>query len=396
MDHDLKLIKKYITCINTFNKPRYQDITPMFNDSVPFLVSGEMLMVTALTDENYNHLLGGQSLHFIYICERILNVFKKNNGSFQIVFFDIWENILHWQMLLFRQILIKHFENNTEIVVHHFTNVYDPGFSLLIDNVRPAFFLYNLDYSQLMKFLGKFSVESFLGLFCAEFTFCLKSDLPVVDLTFLNVDISMVKGHLLENDVHYTKLPNYREDVLRIQANRQGLKVKKIPIVYHCNEIREFLVCNAVCAFLNKYPKQENDVKLFVLYVVVMENLNLENRGCPILQTTNSSKIKDNIRIWYMIILSLLKHINHSKKNWKNICDLWQGTLLAVVYHSITEPINSESLGVLAEFYEKYFKKINSVVTKEINPYPIKPYGSQFCTFKMPYCRKMGKNYAIY
>lgn len=385
---------KYAKCILKFNDPRFQDITPMFNDSVPFLVSGEMLMLTAMLDENYNSVLGGQSLHFIYICERLLNVFKKNNGSFEILFFDVWENVFNnYQLLLYRQILINHFEKNTEIRVHHFTDVYDLAFSTLIDTARPGFFLYNLDNIMIHKFLKhqRCGDNIFLAVFCAEFISCLKSDLPVVDLGTIELEISIVRSYLLENDVDYKILPEFRSDIEKIHSIRK-LKIETLSSISKYNDIRKLLVCNAVCAFLKKFPTRTNDVRLFVLYVVALENLKLQNRGCPFVKITNQD-IKQDILIWQKIIFSLLKDVDSSNINWKNICDIWQGTLLAVVYHCVTDVMYSENLGQFRSYYEQYFEITNCILSENLSPYPIEPYKTQFCTFKMPYCRERGNYY---
>lgn len=388
-----KPLKKYVDCIYRFNNPRFQDITPLFNDSVPFLVSGEMLMLTAVRDENYNDVLGGQTLHFIYICERLLNIFKKNNGTFEIVFFDVWENIFkNSQLLLYRQILKEHFKNNTNIRVHNFVSVYDPRFSILIDNVRPGFFLYNLGAMRYTKFLRKkyagVRMSDFVAMFCAEFVFCLKSDLPVVDIATIDLDVSVVKSYLLENDIHYKRLPNFERDVLQI-VHKKCEKRGNCIFVFKCDEIRELLICNAVYDFLMEYPKRTDDVRLFILYVVVLETFKLRNRGCPIVDVIDE-EINNKILIWQKIIFLRLKNVENVA-NWKNVCDLWQGTLLAVVYSSITIDTYSKDLGELATFYERYIEKINKNQLKTLTPYPIKPYEKTIGIFTMPYCKEDGK-----
>lgn len=386
-------MKKYRACIHIFNNPVFQDVTPLFNDSVPFLVSGETLMVTALIDDNYvGGCLGGQTLHFIYICERLLNVFKKNNGSFHIVFFDVWENVFDdCRLLLYRQILMKHFEKNTDVPVHRFRSVYDPGFLTLIESLRPGFFLYNLDAKSQVTFFRK-CPRSFLALFCAEFIFCLKWDLPVVDLASIAVEVSLVRSYLLENDIDYKVLPDFCVDVAKIEKENNQ-KNANISFAYECSEIREFITCNAVCDFLKKYPQQTNDARLFVLYVVAMENLKLQNRGTPVVKVINGREIKEDILKWHKIIYLLLKNISKHLTNWKNVCDLWQGTLLAVIYKSIDKNVDKENLGEFAAPYEEYIEKINSVLSDKITPYPIEPYKMDFCKLEMPYCRSDNGKY---
>lgn len=364
----------------------------MFNDSVPFLISGEMLLITALMDKNYNRLLGGQSLHLIYICERLLNVFKKNSGTFEIVFFNAWKNVFrHPELLLYRQIIIAHFKNNTNIPVHTFSCVFDKSFSDLIDNVRPGFLLYNLADRYQSRFLkeNKCAIADFYTLFCSEFIFCLKADLPVVDLRNINVEVSIVKSYLLESNISHEQLPDLLIDVIhKVIINNAGIS-GKIEIAYGCNEIRELIICNAACVFLNDFPKRANDVRLFLLYAVVLENLNLQSRGCPIVEITDQT-IMEDVLIWQRIIFALLKDFDKGNVEWKNICDIWQGTLLAVVYSSVTKEMFSENLGELAIFYEQYVDKINGVTTNKLTHYPIVPYKTQFCTFTMPYCREAG------
>lgn len=377
-----------------FNKPRFQDITPMFNDSVPFLVSGEMLMTTALMDKNYNRLLGGQSLHLIYICERLLNVFKKNNGTFEIVFFSVWENVFrHPELLLYRQIIMSHFKNNTTIPVHTFRCVFDPSFSDLIDKVRPGFLLYNLANKYQIAFFKKYqcAIVDLYTMFCSEFIFCLNADLPVVDLRNIKVDISVVKSYLLENNVRHEEFPDLLPYTVKIINKHAGIP-EKLALVYKCKDIRELVICNAACVFLNDFSQQVNEVRLFLLYAIILENLKLQYRGCPVVQITGSKllTVTEEILIWQKIIFALLKDCDDVDYEWKNICDIWQGTLLAVVYSSVTNPMFSENLGKLATFYEQYVDKINGVTNTKLAPYPIMPYKTQFCTFTMPYCREAG------
>lgn len=40
--------------VRAYNNPRFQDITPMFDDAAPFLVDADALMLTAMSDDNYH------------------------------------------------------------------------------------------------------------------------------------------------------------------------------------------------------------------------------------------------------------------------------------------------------------------------------------------------------
>lgn len=374
----------YATYLRKFNRPRLRDITPMFDDSVPFLVSGEMLMLTAVMDRNYNPVLGGQTLHLIYICERLLNVFRKHNGCFEIVFFDVWESVLsNPSLLLYRQIIKAHFKNDTDVPVHQFNDIHVEDFRELINKVRPGFFLYNLAAEYMSHFVKNMD---FLPLFCAELIFCLKLDFPIVDLATVTNEVSTVKSYLLESDIDYEELPDVKK--------KMGKRVKPRPCVYQCKEIREFIVCNAVCTFLNDYPSRSNDAKLLVLYFAVLENLGLQNRGCPIIKMKDCKSeelIMEDVHIWQKIMIAFLKDTDVKDMDWKNIGDIWQGTLFAVVNSCVTEQIcNGESLGEFAAHYEQYIHRIDSVIPISLTPYPIQPYPIGFGKFKMPYCRKTG------
>lgn len=380
-------LKTLTRCLHLYNDPHFHDITPMFSDSVPFLVSGEMLLLTALMDPNYNNLLGGQSLHMIYICERLLNVFAKNNGTFEIVFFDVWKNVFDdWHLLLYRQITIAHFKNNTTIPVHCFGSVYDAAFSELIDKVRPGFFAYNLASKCLYELLGQYGVSTldFLSLFCGEFIFCLKADLPIVDLGTINVQASTVYSYRIENDIDYKLLPDLQAFVSEV--SKLGDDIKTVTAVYKCKDIREYVICNAVTIFLNSFPERTNDARLFLLYATVLENLKLQNRGTPRVEVTDS-EIEEDVFVWQKIMFLLLNDASEADVVWKNIGDIWQGTLLAVVYSSVTEEVNRADLGQFAGLYEQYIDKISS---RRLTAYPIQPLKNQFCNFTMPYCRRAG------
>lgn len=364
----------------------------MFDDSVPFLVSGEMLMLTAVMDENYNRSLGGQSLHMIYLTERLLNTFARNNGKFEIVFFNIWENVFDdWNLYLSREIVMRHFQNNTKYAVHQFPHVHDTGFIEYIDKVRPGFFLYNLSVIFEHTFLKEYSCtfQELLITFCAEFVFCLKIDLPIVDLQTVQVDSSVVKAYVLESDLDSIKLiPDLKNDLLEI--SRKTKMFKKMASPYKCREIREWIICNTVQEFLESFPEQINDARRFILYMVILENLNLEDRASTVVKEIDKNIIMADILAFKKIMVSLLSGADTKNFDWKNIADIWQGTLLAVVYSCFNSALYDRDLDKLSASYEDYINKINGALKTKIHAYPIEPYNKEFCKFELPYCRKSG------
>ena len=52
-----------------------------FADSREFIVSGDAVVVDILGDMNYDSSCGGQYLHFIYLCERLMLNFVQKGVS---------------------------------------------------------------------------------------------------------------------------------------------------------------------------------------------------------------------------------------------------------------------------------------------------------------------------
>ena len=67
-------------------KLRYENLENEFNDAEEFLVDGDSLLLSAVNDENFNMIYGGQSLQLIYVIERKLKLFVQK-GAKLVLFF---------------------------------------------------------------------------------------------------------------------------------------------------------------------------------------------------------------------------------------------------------------------------------------------------------------------
>lgn len=398
--------------INDFNKPIFQDITPLFDDGVPFLVDGDALMLTAILDKNYNPSFGGQFLHLVYICERILQVFTNNGGVCQIVFFDIWKEVYNnsYKLLVCRQVLYHHFMKNTQIHVHKIKHFYSSDFISIIEKVKSRFLLCNLavykDYFDIIKKVGekpKFINKwpSIIMLFCGELLSCISNDLACVDIEGLTTDVSTVSSFIVEGNAEVAELSQTVHDNILNEFTIND----DCPSLDDCvlaKNARETAICNAAINFLILHPKRVNDLRLILVLYATLDCFKLRNRGCPrvwIDSEETRKDVKDLIDIWVQLLYEVLTSATVSSiDEWKNVGDLWQGTLFSTILCAIKEDIcDAQQLGAISGRYEYYVHLINEHSKVLLDPYPVKPIATDV-SYKllMPKCKSHGNIYLFY
>lgn len=403
---ECKKTLNFRTIIQDFNKPNFQDITPLFDDGVPFLVDGDALMLTAILDKNYNPCFGGQFLHLVYICERILQIFTNNGGICQIVFFDIWKEMYDNSnnLLLCREVLYLHFMKNTQIPVHKIKHFYSSDFINIIENVKSRFLLCNLgiyiDYPRaIRKVEGNASKlnNKVLPVFCGELLSSISNDLACVDIEKLSIDVSTVSSFIVDSNAEVMQLSQMVQNQV-IKAFRMNDDSPSPDNCFVAKTALETVVCNAAINFQILHPKQLNNLRLILVLYATMDCFKLQNRGCPrvYIDSENTRKdVKDLIDTWMQLLYKSLTPLSTKTVDWKNVGDLWQGTLFSTIICAINKEINdAQQLGAISDRYEYYVNLINTESKMPLDPYPLKPIETDV-SYKilMPKCKSHGKKF---
>lgn len=125
-------------------RPTYINILTDFVDAEIFLIDGDSLLLELLGEQTLDWSNGGQFLHLTYLLERFLQHFTNKGGVFHIVFFKDMEIIWSSQpsMLLARQALMLHLQNNTSFtVVTSIDNYWGKQWKDYVEDKFPAFLL---------------------------------------------------------------------------------------------------------------------------------------------------------------------------------------------------------------------------------------------------------------
>ena len=122
-------------------KVRYENLENEFNDA-EFLIDGDSLLLSAVNDENFNMIYGGQSLQLVYMIERKLKVFVQKGAKFSIIFLKLSNQIL-WKrcvaLQLFRELLLYHLSSNLGYnVLRDFEDLLDMNYIHYLSDTKPS------------------------------------------------------------------------------------------------------------------------------------------------------------------------------------------------------------------------------------------------------------------
>ncbi|XP_075053978.1 putative ATP-dependent RNA helicase DDX60 [Mixophyes fleayi] len=115
----------------------------LLNDYVEsefFVIDGDSLLITGSTNDS---LKEGQNLHFFFLVERFLLNLKNKGAKYVIVFFkDMEQMYFEWPHLMsLRTQLMLHLLNNTDTVVHTFSNFLSEEWKTFIKKQSPYFLM---------------------------------------------------------------------------------------------------------------------------------------------------------------------------------------------------------------------------------------------------------------
>ncbi|XP_067006515.2 probable ATP-dependent RNA helicase DDX60 isoform X2 [Anabrus simplex] len=377
-----ELLLYYQNLFEVFAVVRYEDITDLIVDGNVSLVCGDSLLLSCMRND-YCTQNGGQLLHLVYLCERLIQLLQRKSGAFEFVFFDIWRQILVDESLsLAQSVLETHLKKNTNIRVHHFAATWDPAFKEFINLRKPSFLLVDIDLpSVLSNFQDSVNVivaEMFV--YC-QVLFALSLDLPCVSLEKVELDISVISAFTVGRRLYKRKCRFRALDYFTqlTAGSSENMTLPTLPlnsVEFGVGvDIRHVVTVMAASWYLLecKDTYSEDWIRVFLLYSAMIEILPLENRGCPVPRETPSACLLAFIRKIQFYMKCALARFERSEFTYDSVSDLWHGNLfINILQHMNSVLRNPDDLGIRsAEVYMRLAEGVYTVSGKTFEAFPI-------------------------
>ncbi|KAJ4427879.1 hypothetical protein ANN_23886, partial [Periplaneta americana] len=384
-----KKVEEIENKINSILCPVFCDINNKFSNGALFFVDGDSLVLNIVADINYDSHNGGQLLHFIYTCERHLQLFTRMNGVFKVVFFNIWDKILADKpaLLLARSVLKAHLKFNMSCEVYEFDVMWDDDFRKLLESCKCTFLLTDLELLD-VRFEAVPNDNNFLNMyFYVAIGYCLMGlSLPLVDMNYLELKVSTLNALYFSPGPNVSreklkKMWNVVIDAIQKQIETSPLEGSKVllPAKHVEGEIHvRRAVTIAAAAHLHCHaPESYKDwIRVFLLYSAVLEVLPLKFRGCVPVHGKATKEYKQFLFLLQQSMNSALQEIFREDKshNFKTLPDLWHGNLFVTVVDFISQQENLNEIRVgnqaLSE-YESMVKEVVRLSGKSLDTHPI-------------------------
>ncbi|PSN57547.1 hypothetical protein C0J52_01638 [Blattella germanica] len=353
-----KMVEQFLT-------PFHEDITNMISNAV-FLVDGDSLLLNIMGNKNYDSSNGGQMLHLIYLCERLLQLFHRKGGRFEIIFFNIWNQAWTEEptLLLARSVLKHHLKFNMSFVIHEFESVWDKDFEELLQKRKFGFMLIDYLFIDVLEHL--FRKENYFQ----ELIYHVQICYSLVGLSFGLVDMNNVEFNVSTLNAFYTpprsalgytrklrqilnsaihKLEHINSEIRSTANNSSKTQMLYMPEMKE-DDIRHIITVQSSVMFLKgetspKLKHRKHLISVFLLYSALLECLPLDLRSCSNISITPIKKFVEKMQ--QLMNQALLKECQNGNYNFQYVIDLWHGNLLAKVIDYVTShiPVNLELLG---------------------------------------------------
>lgn len=342
-----KLCKKGFLKDLLRNSPQMVNIKNQLNNSSINLIDGDGLLFTCFYDENliWNDS-GGQFLHLLYIVERRLQMFLRNQGKFNVVFFKESGRVL-WHdntaVKLFREILILHLQKYMPVdleVVTNFINPWDEEFSNYVKVNKPNY-IFTCDTLD-------DEINATITLLHLKLVRFLQLGMSLVFLEDIQVTGSALNGFLLGLDDMNANL-NSKQCHDFVKGLREKLKFTSINYGMVCdshlldgwnhfNGFKEIqLECYSLFLFVKTFIEKAKEkeeafkdfIKLFLFYVLLKEKLPLRKRALPEVINGNERLLFfiNNMQLTMKKVLVAASKNLGDNGNYQQLCDLWDGNL---------------------------------------------------------------------
>ena len=372
-------------------KVRYENLENEFNDA-EFLIDGDSLLLSAVNDENFNMIYGGQSLQLVYMIERKLKVFVQKGAKFSIIFLKLSNQIL-WKrcvaLQLFREVLLYHLSSNLGYnVLRDFEDLLDMNYIHYLSDTKPSMII--LSYKGIKVFrstlfdLNEKEMQRIEKFFKAQINLYLKLGMHVSLIESVHLTKTGLFGNLIvafqQTQLKTEDKPESNTPKLKKHSSNKGA-VKYTPTVYFTGypDIYTQSVAIQLKAGIEiyqclqrQYPKISKDlVKIYFVYIAIKEKIPLRHRSYGA-----SSKVSLPENIFTIFQKSLLKiWCEVGQKNDFNLVDIWSGNLYVKVLETFVECCDSgknidENSDTII-FYQNLFDSFVTATGVEIEPFPV-------------------------
>ena len=373
-------------------KVRYENLENEFNDAEEFLIDGDSLLLSAVNDENFNMIYGGQSLQLVYIIERKLKLFVQKGAKFSIVFLKLSNQVL-WRkcvaVQLFREVLIYHLSSNLAYhVLRDFEDLLDINFIQYFCDTKP--FMVVLSYKGIQLFRSKLfglnekemqGIEEFLK---SQINHYLELGMHVsliesVHLTktglFGNLIVAFQQSQPRTEDKPDSNTPKLKKHSNNKDTNKYTptMSFTGYPDIYTQSIAIQLKAGIEIFKCLQRqYPKISKDlVKIYFAYIAIKEKIPLRHRSFGA-----SSKVSLPENIFTIFQKSLLQiWCETGQKNDFNLVDIWSGNLYVKVLETFLEycdfgkNIDENSDAMI--FYQNLFDSFVTATGVETEPFPV-------------------------
>ncbi|CAG2059425.1 unnamed protein product [Timema podura] len=357
----------------------YADISNSVSNGTPFLVDGDMLLVHAMADENWSSHFGGQMLHLIYLCERIMQIFVQKGGTFQIVFFKSWYDAWDGRhdLLLARTVLLLHFKHNSPYEVYEFDTVWDPLFKHHLAKFRPAFILVDLH-------IDHYPGDPLVKLtYYTEILFATSTSLMCVDLNELTLAVSTLHAFfVMPNPVLKGILSKFSGDIVTVLNTTANKPLQNVHIGspnIHIENTATYLhmfvtVYAAYSYFSNEKNVSYDYMKIFLLYSVIIQRLPLKYRGSVPPQEPRPDLEEFISKVQGYMTLAL-QQVNSEDCDMSQVADIWHGNLFAYILYLLSSRDTDEQSDIWRDdtrlSYERLVTQIGDLSGRQLKPFPV-------------------------
>ncbi|XP_049843647.1 probable ATP-dependent RNA helicase DDX60 isoform X1 [Schistocerca gregaria] len=356
---------------------QYNAINNMIADRRSFLVDGDSLLLNAVGQSGLDSAGGGQMLHCVYLCERLLQIFARVSGTFEIVFSKVWDRILkdNHSIRLARSVLKHHFRHNTKFFVHEIEAIWSVDFRQILKHLRPSFLLCDILPKECSSYFSEDNYRWVKVMSCANILYSIGQGLPCVDFRNITLEVSTIHAYFINvvPDINRLlqiisrKLVNITKDwntlKLFIQIPQDLISVRRIVYIASAAKYLTF----------NKDTDAMLLVKILLLKCAILDTLPLKFRAFP-----QPYEVPKEVSHFITEIHKFMHLIMENGLTYdccfSTVSDIWQGNLFLKLLVTLRNHVLEQKCGlgdVLGEIYVHLTATLSDLWGSTLESFPI-------------------------
>ncbi|XP_047114013.1 probable ATP-dependent RNA helicase DDX60 isoform X2 [Schistocerca piceifrons] len=356
---------------------QYNDINDMIADRRSFLVDGDSLLINAVERSGLENAGGGQMLHCVYLCERLLQIFTRVSGTFEIVFSKMWDRILkdNHSIRLAKSVLKHHFRYNTKFFVHEVKAIWSEDFSQILMQLRPSFLLCDILPEECSSYFSEDSYRWVKLMSSANILYSVGQGLPCVDFRDISLDVSTIWAYVIDSVPTISEwLPVFSRMFMKITKDEDTVETL-VQIPQDLFSVRRLLYIGSAVMYLtsNKDTDAVMLVKILLLKCAVLDVMPLKFRAFPPpleVPKEASHFIAEIHKFMHLIMENVLT----SDCCFNTVPDIWQGNLFLKLLVTLKNSALEYKCGlgsVMGEIYVNLTNILSAIWGSTLEPFPI-------------------------